>query len=337
MSQLGAKDLEAALQFALHAQATDELHSFRHHLVPGLRQLVACDSLGYNEIDLDRRTAFVLSDAPVFEGISERFLALAHQHPMVPYQRRGDLRTRLMSDFLSVRAFHRLELYQDIYRPLGIEDQLALGIGRDGIVAINLARGRRTFTERDRQLMELVRPHLAAAWHRGRERERLNVLIEALDSGLAERDAAVIQLDTGGRIARATGPVRELLAAYFVALPRDGDQLPPNLSPGDDSMPQLALTGPRGSLRIREHRSRGGWRTLVLSEQRARPPDIDSLRSLGLTHRQAQVLRLLICGKPSRQIGLELGISTSTVSKHLEHIYERLGVRTRAQAIAHVH
>jgi DNA-binding NarL/FixJ family response regulator len=78
------------------------------------------------------------------------------------------------------------------------------------------------------------------------------------------------------------------------------------------------------------------WRGLLLDEQRTRPPDVESLRALGLTGREAQVLRLLACGKRTDDIARDLFISPQTVSKHLQHIYARLGVGSRAQAIARV-
>ena len=48
------------------------------------------------------------------------------------------------------------------------------------------------------------------------------------------------------------------------------------------------------------------------------------------------MLRLLACGKSNEQIGRELAISQATAAKHLEHIYERLGVNSRAEALARI-
>jgi DNA-binding NarL/FixJ family response regulator len=90
-------------------------------------------------------------------------------------------------------------------------------------------------------------------------------------------------------------------------------------------------------MRISERTRAGDGRTLILDEQRASAPSIETLRSLGLTDRQAQVLRLVARGKRSRQIAAELSISVATVEKHLEHIYSRLGVSSRAEAIACVY
>ncbi|UMG94095.1 LuxR C-terminal-related transcriptional regulator [Nocardioides sp. TF02-7] len=52
----------------------------------------------------------------------------------------------------------------------------------------------------------------------------------------------------------------------------------------------------------------------------------------GLSSREAQVLRLLADGASNREIAEELGIARRTVSTHVEHIFTKLGVSTRAEA-----
>lgn len=55
-----------------------------------------------------------------------------------------------------------------------------------------------------------------------------------------------------------------------------------------------------------------------------------------LTGREAEVLSWLAKGKTNRDIADILGMSPRTVNKHLEHIFEKLGVETRtAAALAH--
>jgi len=52
----------------------------------------------------------------------------------------------------------------------------------------------------------------------------------------------------------------------------------------------------------------------------------------GLTAREAEVLVRLGQGRSNPQIAAELQVSRKTVSSHLEHIYAKLGVKTRTEA-----
>ena len=53
-----------------------------------------------------------------------------------------------------------------------------------------------------------------------------------------------------------------------------------------------------------------------------------------LTDREKQVLELVSRGLTSHRIARRLGVTTSTVRTHVEHIRDKLGVRTRSQAVA---
>jgi DNA-binding NarL/FixJ family response regulator len=52
----------------------------------------------------------------------------------------------------------------------------------------------------------------------------------------------------------------------------------------------------------------------------------------GLTRREVDVLALVAHGHSNSEIAAELVISRKTVSAHLEHIYAKLGVRSRTRA-----
>lgn len=58
------------------------------------------------------------------------------------------------------------------------------------------------------------------------------------------------------------------------------------------------------------------------------------LRDIALTPRETEVLSWLAKGKTNRDIADILGMSPRTVNKHLEHIFEKLGVETRSAAAA---
>ncbi|HYG72284.1 MAG TPA: LuxR C-terminal-related transcriptional regulator, partial [Actinomycetota bacterium] len=73
-------------------------------------------------------------------------------------------------------------------------------------------------------------------------------------------------------------------------------------------------------------------------------PDVEATVSLlegpsalpgGLTAREVEVLRLVAEGKTNRDIAVELVISEHTVGRHLQNMYAKLGVSTRAAATAY--
>jgi DNA-binding NarL/FixJ family response regulator len=71
------------------------------------------------------------------------------------------------------------------------------------------------------------------------------------------------------------------------------------------------------------------------SDRVRRPPDfsnIHPLRALGLSPKESEVLLWVAQGKSNAEVAVILGISEGTVKKHLEHIFEKLGVEKRGAA-----
>jgi len=60
------------------------------------------------------------------------------------------------------------------------------------------------------------------------------------------------------------------------------------------------------------------------------------MKGFGLTAREAEVLYWAAKGKTNRDIGEILGSSPRTVTKHMEHILQKMGVETRTAAAAKV-
>jgi DNA-binding NarL/FixJ family response regulator len=57
----------------------------------------------------------------------------------------------------------------------------------------------------------------------------------------------------------------------------------------------------------------------------------------GLSRRECEVLSALQQGMSNKEIGLALSVSPRTVQKHLQRIYQSLGVQTRAEAIVQMY
>jgi ATP/maltotriose-dependent transcriptional regulator MalT len=62
----------------------------------------------------------------------------------------------------------------------------------------------------------------------------------------------------------------------------------------------------------------------------------DGALPAGLTAREGEVLRLVASGKTNRDIAVELVLSEHTVGRHLQNIYAKIGVSSRAAATAFV-
>jgi len=116
--------------------------------------------------------------------------------------RSGDLRSIVkVDDFYSVRQWHSTGMYRDVFRPRRLENRMQLclsepsgpdaGPGRT-VRLLFLREPGLDFSERDRALLTLLRPHLQLAYHDA-ERRRSPV------PELTPRQWDLLQLIAGGR------------------------------------------------------------------------------------------------------------------------------------------
>lgn len=207
VARLSNRDLHQALALVREVQTAPDLDAYRRRVL-GIRHLVPCDAVGYNEVTVANGSIRFILDPPEagFEGIQETFSLYAHQHPVIRHHSEtGDPTPRAISDFLSADELHRLELYDAVYSRMGAEDQLSFILPSPPgiVVGIALNRSRRGFSARDRELIELVRPHLSQAFRDASMRESLDPLstTRLAELGLSEREAEVMGLLVDGHSA----------------------------------------------------------------------------------------------------------------------------------------
>jgi DNA-binding CsgD family transcriptional regulator/CheY-like chemotaxis protein len=99
--------------------------------------------------------------------------------------------------------------------------------------------------------------------------------------------------------------------------------------------PPLSLTRDQRRLILTLHERNPGGDWLVALREESDAATIEALlAAFHITQREAEVLYWVIRGKTNRDIGDILGTSPRTVHKHLEHVFDKLGVETRTAAAA---
>jgi DNA-binding CsgD family transcriptional regulator len=342
MADLTANQLRRALTAAGELAEAHDLAEFPTLLAKLLRELIPCEHAGYNAIDVKSEKASVVADPAdvVFDGGPEVLAQFASQSPIIVRAAAGDRSVLRLSDHIGRRELHRTDLYNHVYRLVGLEYQLGVQLPPlrselghpDEFIGLSLSRSRDDFTEADKQLLGLVSPLCCATAQRLHELALLKAIVE---SQAGEQESAVVLVDAAGTVAWASAAAQQRLG-----LPA-GQPLPGNLESwladqrsqrtGACETATFLLEGEA----VRPRLVRDAYPGLdSLHLLGATPkPDNDELHGLDLTRRQREVLKLVLDGLTSKQIADRLLISPRTAEKHIDSIYRRLGVRNRSQAI----
>jgi DNA-binding response OmpR family regulator/DNA-binding CsgD family transcriptional regulator len=119
-----------------------------------------------------------------------------------------------------------------------------------------------------------------------------------------------------------TGPLAMEQAAQWLRTALSQDLCSIELGPDDRLMARNLGSGGMGEA------------MLLLTSAPVNSASARRLREVALTPRETEVLSWLAKGKTNRDIADILGMSPRTVNKHLEHVFEKLGVETRTAAAA---
>ena len=220
MEHLTTHDLQLLLAGLQTLYAQLDLDAFPTQLLTVLSQVVPAETVSYNEVNLPRQRVQGLS-IPTIDLAEERLAGLAQyidQHPLIGrYQQTRDGQAYKVSDFLSQAAYHRLPLYNEVYRLLDTEYQMAFALPSPPSLIVGLAFNRRQqdFSERDREVLNLLRPHLIQAYRNAEAVSQTRQDLAHVQQAMEAQGWGLIVLSPEGRIRQMTPRAQQWVSAYF--------------------------------------------------------------------------------------------------------------------------
>jgi DNA-binding CsgD family transcriptional regulator len=180
--RLGDKDVRSALDLVWDAAGYTGVDPFPREFLEQLARLIPADVIvGYHEVEVGPPWRAVEAIEIPAEGVPTEIQQAAKpfcpQDPLQNGLHRRECRVLKLSDCLTRRGMQRLDFYHCVWKPLGIDDSLRVWLPASPGHArtMYLERGKRDFSERDRALLELLRPSLIKIVRRADRRRQGDV------------------------------------------------------------------------------------------------------------------------------------------------------------------
>jgi len=157
-------DVEAILAFLSCVDAIDRDAPYGREVLNALQALIPCDLVGYEEADIVARR---FADTTPESADEDALYWMVGPCPITEYRSRtGDASAVRMSDVIGRVRYHELPMYREWYQPVGLDHvlEIAMSPRPRSYRSIVLTRGGDApdFSERDRAVLETLRPHFRA-------------------------------------------------------------------------------------------------------------------------------------------------------------------------------
>lgn len=364
MKILSQNDWQKILLFLRSLYTPCSIDKFPIQILTALPKLIGAETFAIGSFNI-RATPFsprlysfphpeVGMAAESFTSQRQNFLT----HPVAQhYFQTLDGQALAISDFLSEQEFQRREAFYAFFQSFGLEDQMAIHFQLPSIgnadrfhqgqshLILSISRDRPNFNERDRLMLNLIRPHLEQAYQNiaafAQVQEQLIQLNQATEQ------VGLIALFIDGKVEWISQKAGELLHKYY-PISKSSSSLPDILQRWVNHQVSLLtqftnIPTPLLPLHLEQNGSRLIVRLsyhavlkrfyLLLDEIESNSFSLKYLEMLGLTKREAEVLFWIAKDQSTHEISQRLGMSDRTVKKHLENIYEKFGVQTRLGAV----
>ena len=168
--ELRRADFQGLLNFLVDVDDLEFDELYPVAFLARLQALVPCDELTYQESDLEEQRFYAIVGIEPDGATSDQcddeelFWSVA-PCPISQYRARtGDLAVLRMSDLVGTRGYHELPIFREYFRPAGLDHMIDVGLptapGRYRSFVLFRATGSRDFSDRERGVLEMLRPHL---------------------------------------------------------------------------------------------------------------------------------------------------------------------------------
>lgn len=336
---MGLSDSDAQAVLRVAGRLTQHPPLEFAEVLEALRELIDCDSASFNDMVMATRD-FRYEMAPESEvaiavRLKPQYDKYFHQHPLnEAAQSTPGLGAVRLCDVEGGESFTDTDLFRYFYAPFDVRFQLVVELPSppDVVVAYALNRSARLgeFSDRDVAVMNAMSGHLAMHHRLALDGERARLVDAEMDrhawAVASVRSDGIVEASSSGVLTVGIR-VPESLASII------GES---DLASGEESRHELAIGTQRWQCIV--HPVRLGPTVLLLRRQQDGDTDSVTLMEAGLTRRQAEVvIALARTGGSNNEIAHELGMSASTVKKHLEGIFRTLQVTSRAAAVLRLH
>ncbi len=260
---------------------------------------------------------------------------LRREHPVLRryLSRHTSAESGKVTDFVSQRWMDSTILYQEGYRHFGMRRQLsAIFTGPDGgISTYSFGRDGSDYTEEQSGALGILTLHVQLALYKAWQIEALREEVDASRTPVFR----AIRILGGWVFTLARDEGIDLIKEHF------GDGTQPY------TVPRKLAAHLDAALTPLRHRSASPFtcnlgKIWTLSARRLKKNEVEALlRPLSespleysLTPRELEVLHWVSQGKRDAEIGIIIGITRDTVSKHVQSIMRKLGAETRGAAAA---
>jgi len=320
---LGAADQARLLEFVHGSEGVPFLDrtSARDYILRGLSELVVSDCVLYRFWDDKLQRLATTATEPQVQAAQDagakawRAIVARREHPVVAYwNETGDDRAIRLSDVMGQPALHRLEIYNQFWRPYAIERIMGarVQISPRYLVDLSCYRIGSDFSKRDQAVLEYARFYVGQIVQRAEVAPLVAASVASL--GVSPREAEILAWVARGKTNREIG------TGLFLAAGTVKKHL-------DNIYRKLSI------------RTRTEAAVLALAAGLAARLDIETpiprdlaRNALGLTGREADVLVLAATGKTNSEIAASLGFAPGTAKRHLENLYRKLEAGTRTEA-----